>query len=153
MEQTKVKKGAQPVSKKQETNADFEFAFGSSDAMMKIDPALAAQFKKDGLVYRWINKKQYEANGNVHRSHWKAYRRDSASSSSADFVNGSNPEGYIVRGDMLLAVRTEKMAKSHRSYLDKQNELKAGIQKRQAQELKELVGSRADVDDGSEDED
>ncbi len=145
MEQKKSKKGTVPLSEKSEV----KYEFGSSASTLDIDPSLKAELKKEGLTYRWINKKQYEASGNTHRSYWQAYKRQNSEGKEAtEFKFGTSPEGYIVRGDMVLAVRSLEVKAAHRKHLDSKNAALMGIQKQKARELKEMVGNMASVDDG-----
>lgn len=136
--------------------ADF---YMSGDA---IPSRIKAFLNEKGLSYRLINAVKYKGSGNFHRSHWvpleipKEMRPDLA---SVDGV-GLSPEGYLVKGDLVLATRSKEMNSTHRRLLDEQAMRLKGYNKIKGQELQEYanehgLGAKVEVgygDEGSSEE-
>lgn len=98
---TNKKQGRVPLSKKNE-----ESAMVSSDLdydIFRLSPELLKELEEKGLAHRWLNAPKYFKGGNFHRSGWKAYRSDKKGADAFDA--GINPEGFIIRNDMLLGVK------------------------------------------------
>lgn len=99
---SKNKQGRVPVSKK---SAESAMVMDNFDyEIFRVDGELKKELEDAGLAYRWINAPKYFKGGNFHRSGWKAYRSKKAGTSEA-FDSGINAEGFIIRNDMLLAVK------------------------------------------------
>ena len=151
------KAGKTPISVKQ---AASEYDFGHDDldySIFKIDPQLQEELNKKGLVARWINARTYTQGGNFHRSGWQAYRRTTGSDrSSADFAMGVSPEGFIVRNDLILAVKPkdvqERWAKKIRARTEAQNGASAN-RGRELKESAERAGVNIKVHEGYEEND
>lgn len=107
----KIKDGKVPSSSKG-TSADFkDLEFN----LLAVDPELKAELDRKGLAYRFINAKQYQQNYGFHRTGWRVYKREAtASSGSMDFSMGTDPEGYVRRGDLILAVKPKEMQEAHK---------------------------------------
>jgi hypothetical protein len=78
---------------------------------LDLDPLLAEELKKKNLVGRFINATNFKKTGS-HRARWVPYQRESKSG-----LFGSDPEGFIRRGDLVLAVKPLEAVKQHRALL------------------------------------
>ena len=151
---TKVS-GRTPLSQKK---ASMTSDLSSDDLdfnMLRLDEDLLAELKKQSLVHRWINAKQFTASGNYHRSGWRPYRSEKrADKGSLDFNYGLDPEGYYRRGDLILAVKKIEMHERWRARIRARTMAASG--KNYAEELRERVrdsGVKAQVHDGYDDND
>jgi hypothetical protein len=147
-------KGRQPLSTKTEasdfTHDDFDFN------LLKIDPELKAELEGQGFSYRWINKKTYVDRGNNHRTGWKAYKKQASESrGSIDFDYGISPEGYVVRGDLILAVKPKAAQDAYRQHIRAKTERQSAVARRQAQQLRQMAGHEGIkiTSEGSDDQD
>jgi hypothetical protein len=85
-----------------------------------------------GLDWRFINAAQFRNEGNVHRSHWKPYKFE-----GVDFGGILNAEGYIARGDLILAVRQKQVSQAHRKFLNQRNNIQKGFNKAEAKKFRQ----------------
>jgi hypothetical protein len=132
------KKGATPKSKKTEST-DFTHADNDFN-LLKIDPELAKELDEKGLAHRWINAKEYEASYGYHKTGWRAYRRPKAEGSgSLDFEYGTDPEGYVRRRDLVLAVKSKEAHGKHKAQLEEKNRVYRNIAKSQKKQLQDYA--------------
>lgn len=144
--------GKVPVSaKKQAQSADF---MNSELNVLMIDPTLRQELEEQNLVYRWINAKQYLSGGNFHKSGWVAYRpKSTAGSGNTDFLFGRSADGYIIRHDLLLAVRPKEANTAHKRRLQNRVDAQTGLKSTRAQQLREQAqeaGIKMRIHDGYE---
>lgn len=157
MSNKQVKGGRLPLSTK-ETLDSSDFSHEDLDFnILKVDPELKAELEGQGLAYRWINAKNYSSSGNFHKSGWVAYRRkDEASRGSLDFNYGSSPEGYIIRNDLILAVKKQEAHARWKAKVRQKAEIMSGVNGQKANELREAVrgaGVKARVFEGYDEND
>jgi hypothetical protein len=151
-----MSKGKVPVSKK--NDVELSHSFDDLDYnILKLDPELEKEIKAKGLVVRWVNAKKYQVDGNYHRSGWRAYKLDSASTAgkgSLDFNFGVTPEGYVIRNDLLLAYKTKESQERWRARIQAKTAAQNG--RSYAKELKAAFsdkGVAAKIHDGYEEGD
>lgn len=70
--------------------------------------------KQNGLEVRFIRKKEYLEANNFHRTGWKIVQDKD--------MPGSNAEGLIEIGDLVLAVKTKEAQRVHRAELKSKTE-------------------------------
>lgn len=90
-----------------------------------------AYLKNNDLVSRFILKKEYLKANNFHRTGWKVVADQS--------MPGSNAEGLVEVGDLVLAVKTTSAQTAHRGELKRKAERHSdskSVNKRAAQELR-----------------
>jgi hypothetical protein len=127
---------------------------------MKLSPDLEQELKEKDLAWRFINMTQLKKNGH-HRGFWKPYQRTSKPEKDSPSVKlfGNDPDGYIIRGDAILAVKPKAEADRFRSLLQKRTQILAGqarsssVAERLREELGADLGSGSTIKDLSEDED
>lgn len=149
------KKGTTPKRKKAEST---DFIAGADDFnMLKVDPELAAELEGKGLVCRWINAKEYQANYGYHKTGWRAYKRASAPVTGAlDFEYGTDPEGYVRRRDLVLAVKTKEGHAKHQAAINEKNRAYRNISKTQKKQLQDYArnsGVSSEVTDSYDNDD
>lgn len=143
-----VKKTAQTVESTEEYK--YEEFFNNT---LKVPPAVAADIESKGLSYRWKNANEYRKNYNTMQGYWTPY---TAPQNLREMEIGANPEGKLIRGDLILAVRPEGATKAYRAHLDKRNRAHADYNKQKAQELRKsaaAAGEGIQIHEGYEDND
>jgi len=92
---------------------------GFSLKAFDLDPEVAKELEEQGLEARYVNIKLMGRNGGTHPRGWRPYKRQKSESSTRDeYLFGKDPEGYVRRGDLVLAVKTKEEVSKHRAYLD-----------------------------------
>lgn len=131
-----IKNGRRPLPEKaQYAEPREDDLFGN---MLKLDPALAAELEAKGLEPRFVDaKKLYEANG-YHARGWTVYKRETASGTigSNEFKFGSDPDGIVRRGSLILAVKTKEQAERHREFLRRKAALQSSVVPKAAEALR-----------------
>jgi hypothetical protein len=142
---------------KEQANRDPEITGFHYDEFFNNRLALTEDIKsylnENNLDWRFINAAQFRSEGNVHRSHWKPFKFDNVS-----FGSVLNAEGYIMRGDLILATRPKGVTQAHRKFLKQRNNVQKGFNKAEAQKFRQSfreqgMESQARVIEGYEDED
>lgn len=139
----KVVKGGKTPSavKKSKVEELNDFRAEMDQSVLKLDDALLKEIADLGLVPRWINATKYKAGGNFHKNNWKPYKVSNASGTSDrgsyDFGYGVSPEGYIIRNDLILAVKPLEQQRRHKSFIKQRADAMAGKSKNTIQEFKE----------------
>lgn len=132
--------GKTPLSAREQAALEYGGTSGGEFGMQDLDPQLKQELSELGLVPRWINAKQYLGSGNVHRSGWKAYRvkpKKDADIGGIDFTLGVSPEGYIIRNDLLLAVKTIESHEKYKAQVRKRTEAQEVTDAERAEEMRE----------------
>lgn len=104
------------------------------------------------LVYRWINASEFKRNFGSHKAYWVPYKT-SIKDLSDEF--GRDENGYVRRGDSILAVRSIEKDNQHKALLKNRNENYSNYQKQKAQELRAAAreaGVNTKISEGYEDE-
>jgi hypothetical protein len=114
---------------------------------LELDPILLKELKEKGLAYRFINGTHYRKNGS-HRARWIPYKRETKSE-----LFGADPDGFVRRGDLILAVKPEQAAQMHKQLLKQraQAQSNAVINKTHAEQFREMAkesGVKTQVSEG-----
>ncbi len=120
--------------------------------MFDIDPKLQAKIEAEGLVARWINRSKYIDQRGDHRG-WRPYqvpKEKTESKGALDFQYGIDPDGYVSRGDLVLAVRPVEMHEVNKRRVARKTSALLGYQTQAAKNLSEVTGMK--VHEGYEDE-
>lgn len=102
-----TKKGV-TLQDKEESNNGFSMADYANFDMQDntaIDPKLKAEIEGKNLKYRWINASKFKEAYGFDKRMWRPYKVDEKSSMSSSTYGTSDSEGYVRRGDLILAVR------------------------------------------------
>ncbi len=141
MSQNKIVGGKKPLSARESYKeaALTEDIFGNT---LALPEGLKKELTEQGLVGRWVNAKTLHANQGYHPKNWIPYKKKSSGTiDTKDFLQGSDPEGIVRRGDCILAVKKTEDVQKHR--------------KEKAEELRNLARENrvnATVDEGYNDE-
>lgn len=131
-----LKGGKRPLpQKKAEPLLREDDLFGN---MLKLDPVLETELKEKGLEGRFVDaKKLYEAGG-YHPKGWVVYKRTPTSDTigSNEFKFGSDPDGIVRRGSLILAVKTKEQAEKHREFLRRKAALQSTVVPKAAEALR-----------------
>lgn len=148
-----MKDGKKPINNKVNYSVYWENEdFGNR---LSISPELKKSLESQGFEYRFVDSKQLIANSNYHKEGWIAYvkQTDDTIDSGSDFQVGTDPDGNIRRGTVVLAIRPKSLGDKHRAKLE-QKRLRYNAEnynKSQASELKQLAAERnvrVDVHEG-----
>jgi hypothetical protein len=156
-----IKNGKKPLSSKAQTAAApisiddvFGNALGLSADLLKI-------LDKEGYAHRFVSAAAIEQSSGYHQSGWKPVSQAQlkkwghATMDSHSFSFGTDPEGYIRRGDLVLALRPQALNEKHRAYLAQEAQRGQHVQKKHAEELRRQVadaGADIKIHEGFDDD-
>ena len=130
------------TTRKQAANAAFDPGFN-------IDPyALSDDLKKElddkGFVGRFVNIEFMKRNGGYHPRGWRPYKRETLEDSEYTSLFGRDQDGYVRRGESILAVKTKEEVERHKAYLAHQAQLCShkNYMKKSKQEMKDRIRSQ-----------
>jgi hypothetical protein len=110
------------------------------DSMFKVPPEIQQEADAKGLVLRWINAPKFQQSGNWHKSGWRAFKRDpTAVKSAIEFGFGTNPEGYIIRNDLVLACKEKEAQDRHRARIKQRTLANSGKDAKRGDVLREMA--------------
>lgn len=123
----------------------------SFDDQLAISPNLIKEIEEQGLVYRWINAHTFQRNHGFDSRQWAPYKMKNPINIGGLIAKDS--EGYIRRGDLILAVQTEAVASRRKARMDMRRQaLNAAVQNKEAaSQLKKSMrdaGIQAKVHEG-----
>lgn len=151
-----IKNGKKPISAKpkQMRPVTLDDVFGNP---LTVNEDIANAIKAKGLEYRWISYTKYANMGGSHERAWRPIKRSECGSmDDTSLLNGSDVDGYIRRGDLVLAVRRKEQGDQHRAILKQEASRAKNVQKAHAEELRQFVksqGINASISEGYDDED
>jgi len=125
--------------------------YSTGASILDIDQALQKELKDLDLVYRFINFKQYKQKG-FHQSKWQPYKRTSSATGGA--VYNTDPDGYTVKQDLVLAVKPRSWNEAHKKMLQAKADRLAGRDAEIAKEFRDSLreaGISSVVKEGYED--
>lgn len=121
---------------------------------LEVPAEIQAELLKQGLHGRWLNRTQLQKSFGFHRSGYRPYIHKDAKGNTLGSKNpfsGTDAEGLISRGDMVLGVKSIEDYHEHKEHIKYLTKLTQGYNKRAAQELQELsntYGVETDIDEG-----
>lgn len=147
------------MSKKQSTLKEKEAASQATisasgesfDDQFAVAPAIKQEIESQGLVYRWINAHKLQANYGFDSRQWQPYKMKNPINFGG--LESKDSEGYIRRGDLILAVQTQEVAGRRRAITERRRQaLNNAVQNKEAaRELKKAMsdaGIQAKVYEG-----
>jgi hypothetical protein len=155
------KNGKVPLAQKQvarpKTGFQMDDIFGN---MLGVDPSIQEAIKKSGRAIRWISAPKLAEFGGYHARGWRPIKLDDLKAHGnidAAFLQfGKDVDGYLRRGDCILAVRPIEIHEKHQAYLKQEADLrkKATQNKAQAAEIRKMVEGLqgVEVTDGYDDD-
>lgn len=152
------KNGKQHISAKGEADSlsAYRDAVTVGESLLDIDPVFKNWLKDNGFTARWLNAKDYTTAGGFNKSGWRALRMSDVPErikSSFNFAFGQSPEGFMVRNDLILGIKTIEANETHRAKLKNRADRLAGSSKtkEQGERIREVLGSKAVIDTDYED--
>jgi hypothetical protein len=112
--------GQKPLSSKPKTTPRLllDDIFGNT---LGVDPEIKKALDAKGFAIRWINAADLQAKAGYHPRGWRPVKLKECGtipSNPQDFMYGSDPEGYIRRGELILGVRSKELNDKHKAYLE-----------------------------------
>lgn len=106
----------------------------------EVPEQVKKEIQEAGLVCRWINAKTFKEQFGFHKHHWMPFK-SKYMASLAGSIFGGDPEGYVRRGDLILAAKSKELQDKHRAHIDAQNRAKiAGVtQESQRKQMREIA--------------
>lgn len=149
-----MKNGKMPISAKQEMDELSAYRDGLvlEGSVLDVDPALKKWLDDKGFTCRWLNGSKYTKAGGFSANGWRALRIKDVPEqirSAGSFSFGESPEGYLVRNDLVLGIRTAEVNAAHKARLQERADRISGKDtlKKQASRLRETLGDKAVIDD------
>ena len=148
-------KQGKDIKPKDTPSRDADFGSFNGDEFfnnrLSLPDGLKTHLTTEGMDWRFINSIEFRRDGNMHKSHWQPYKIPS------DFAGMANAEGYLQRGDLILAARPKGVTSNYRKYLARRNAIQKGVAKQQADELRQTfrdggLGKQSKVHEGYGDE-
>lgn len=134
-------------------NSAEQFPEFQQTNMLTLDPQIHSYLEEKGFAVRFINWGQYRANTNMHRSQWRPYEFSTdVRMASTSWAGTIDAEGLIRRGDLVLAVRPQKMHDEHRSQIEALNKQYRQFEEKKASDFKDFArerGVKTEVTQGS----
>lgn len=130
--QPKIKAGKEPISSKYQALHETEYT--KKDKLALTDKQLD-YLERNGLVGRFLWRKEYQKNNNFHASGWQVIP-------DAD-MPGANAEGLIVVGDLVLGVKTKTANAAHRAEINRKTDRQSSsnVQRAKRVELQQQMNS------------
>lgn len=137
-----VKKGGKmPISAKQA----IQNAQDNDFSILRVEPELRKELEEKGYAIRWINAPKYRQGGNFHRSGWKALQFDMSKEGAKASKFGATAEGFIIRHDMMLAVKRSEDQELHRARIQNRTRQMSFNQDNAKEQLQEAMGGKGKV--------
>ena len=99
-----------------------------------VDPKLQEYLSNKGLEFRWINLRQFRERG-FHKTGYIPFKReaDTPMTDAEKLIGlGASPDGFITRGDQILAVKTKEHAAAYRAHIQEKNRIMSRAVKKEA---------------------
>lgn len=137
--------GKKPLAAKAQKTASSRINLADlfSDTL-GLDPEIKKGLDAKGLSYRWISAPKLQEFNGHHARGWRPVKLKECGtlpSNPQEWMFGSDPEGYIRRGDCILAVRPKELNEKHKAYLKQEADerTRAVSNKAHADELRHLA--------------
>lgn len=140
--------GRKPLPAKPTFNVMSDDIFGNK---LAVPAGVQKELASKGLEGRWVSYKQMIDNRGYHEKGWVVYKQEKSDTMDpGTFLGGADPDGYIRRGDAILAVRTVAKSDQHREWLKQRANRLKGHHQTAAEELRATArgaGLNSNVDD------
>ena len=143
-----------PVSEKGVKKESFKFEDQTyedfHDNQLHVPKAIKDECSAKGLDIRWINLNEYVRRGYIHKHHWQAYKPDTK---TGDLKYGTDVNGFIRRGDAVLAVRRKEVSTQYKAHVEQRQKMYNNYEKAAAEGLRQQLrqaGINTKVSEGYE---
>ncbi len=125
------------------------------DSSFAVPPEIKAEIKEKGLACRWVNGTSLQKSFGFNKNRWVPFKSEKAKAVTSMF--GGDPEGYVRRGDLILAVKPKELQDKHRAYLaDKLAGSKGVLKKKTSEDMRQIAeehGVKAKFDNSYDEND
>lgn len=146
--------GKKPLSTKSNPSIMTDDVFSNR---LSIPAEIQKELEEQGLVGRWVSGVELARNQGYHSKGWVPYKRKKSDKiDTAEFLGGKDVDGYVKRGDAVLAVKSVEAVEKHKAVLAQRSRQQLGYGKQQAAELRNMIkssGMEGSVSVGYDDED
>lgn len=104
---------------------------------LDIPESIKKEIEEKGLAARWINATEFQRQYGFHKSGWTPYKPDNKLPAIAG-VSG-DPEGFVRRGDLILATKTKEQHNLHKARLKMKSSMASGYNATKAKELRRFM--------------
>lgn len=122
---------------------------------LAVSKELHNVLKKRGVGYRFISAVQLKKNQGFHKAGWRPLQLTAEEKKELSNEMGISDNGSVIRGDCILAIKSEEEVERQRRYLAaKAARYSKAVDKKEAQGLKEMAksyGSGIRVHEGYDD--
>lgn len=134
-----MSKNGKPTLQDKAANLEASIDMANTDYFF-VEPSLKREIEKQGMVCRWINAKKLQENYGFDRRQWKPYKKSSDSVATSNPFGGTDSEGFVRRGDLILAVRPKSIHDKYSEQINNKNKnLQKGHSKQAAEEIKQKL--------------
>lgn len=123
-----MKKGKEPASKKFE---EVNLSPSHTPNLLTIEDSIKKHLDVEGLGYKFINDTTLRRNYGFNKEGWKPHK-------FPETIRGTDPEGYLRRGDLVLASQPIGDVDMKRAIIKKRTEAYKHFNKEKANELRQL---------------
>lgn len=86
-----------------------------------ISPEIKAEIVGKKLKYKWINAHKLAANHGFDKKGWRPYKINQELLTKSGVYGSADVDGYLRRGDLVLAVMPEALHSKHRAIINQSN--------------------------------
>jgi len=132
-----VKNGMKPAAQKLE-QSETDFFAPQDGGLLSIPPRVKQWLEEKGWEARFVNALEMQKAGGYHKNGWRVAKLP-ADVYTPDFSMGGDADGYLRRGDAVLAVLPKEHANKRRTQLADKSKRQQGIQSQAAEELRGMM--------------
>lgn len=85
------------------------------DSAFAVPPQVMKEIKEKGYACRWINGTTLQKGFGFNKNRWVPFKSEFVKSSIGSLFGG-DPEGYVRRGDLVLAVKPKELQDKHKAF-------------------------------------
>lgn len=134
-----IKNNKTPITDKVVTKKENSLPSTYQDLYLNelvLDDELKKELDSKNLAFRFINATKLRQAG-VNKSMWVPYKRESKpTTESISALFGTDVDGYVRRGDLILAVQSKELNQRRKALISRQNELYQNVNALKANEFK-----------------
>lgn len=135
------------MSKQKINSAQFDMKELYASAL-DVPQDIKSEIEDQGFVCRWINATEFQKQYGFHKSRWVPYKRKDKKANAG--LLGGDPEGFIRRGDLVLAVKPRQEQELHAARIQHKTKINTMGAAKAAEELRNSArqhGVNARIDD------
>lgn len=148
-----IKKGI-PTKQNIASKNEYHEILGNQPSLTDIPSNCKKELEEKGLEARWLDIVELKKNQGFHKRGWQPYKFDcmSGAKNNPFASNDGQFDGYLLRNQMVLGIKTKEEAKKRKDYVRMKTQLQSNPVEMQKASLKEFIGDKGKVS-GVEDTD